>query len=519
VSERVVSTDEYWNPKPVEAKPVPVAPSAAHHNRIIEAGYKRADELEARMVRVLTPILKRAGRDAAANFERFALNHMTAAAVTAAAPSPSSAMICLKPTAEQAAAIADPDGEPADQLHVTLVFLGETDDDLGPIVDALTTVAGTFAPLEGVVGGYGLFGTDNGPLGVLLPDVPGLVELRVAVTEALVAHGIEYSRNHGFEAHITVDQTPEAQEPAEMISAYGSPLSFDAVYLVRGDITMQALPLTGTAALTAAAKQPPTNITPEQLQTRTQAVEDAKAELRTALSDGSDAAHVEAAKANLRDAQANLYAASSVNPVWAAPAPAEVLDVDALVLALRTKTEPVRQAMVASTAKASIEQAGISFDVSNPYVSAAVKDTASQITNIAQTTQDNVTKVVQASYEQGLSIPDTAKAIQVAMDEQSFTRATLIARTTLVGATAAGSLAATQAISVATGTEYSKVWMTADGAKYPRHEDYSGLDGQTQPLDGVFEVGDASLSYPGDPGGPPEEVCNCRLAGPNFDAP
>ena len=267
-----------------------------------------------------------------------------------------------------------------------------------------------------------------------------------------------------------------------------------------------------TSHLAAAGKKPPPSVTPEELKARTQAVEDAKAKLRTALHDGSGEQHVEAVKQELRDAQANLYRASARNPVWTAPAPAEVLDVDALVLSLRTKTEPVRQAMVQAVARQSIEQAGVAFDVSNPYVRREVENTASQITHIAQTTQANVAKIVQASYEQGLSIPDTAKAIRVGMAEQSMTRATLIARTTLAGATNGGSLAATQAIVAATGgtASYAKTWMTAPGATYPRHELVDGLDGQQQPLDQPFDVDGEPMMYPGDPSASPENCCNCR---------
>jgi 2'-5' RNA ligase len=525
--------------KPKPAPPPPKAPSAAHHNRVLKAGYARADELEARMVRVLTPILTRAGRDAAKNFTATATNHLAASArreadrdaLVGLAPAEArsliaslalnaagqdiasnSTMIAVKMTPEQATAIAAQGGLDADTLHVTLAYLGEVDGPLDSIAAALRIVAGEHAPLSGVVGGYGAFEPPG--MGILLPDVPGLVELRVAVTQALVKAGIEYGRDHGFEAHVSVI-TEEQAQAADTNDDYpssvcGSPLTFSELLIVRGDVEVVALPFTGALPLTAAAKPPP-SVTPEELKARTQAVEDAKAELRTRLSDGSDAAAVEAAKADLRAAQSNLYVASSKNPVWSAPAPAEVLDVDALVLALRTKTEPVRVAMVESVTKASIEGAGVSFDVSNPYVDAVIKDTASQIPAIAATTQANVVKVISASYSQGLSVPDTAKAIQVAMQEQSYTRAVLISRTTLAGATAGGSLAATKAINAATGgnTSYSKVWMTAGGAVHPRHEDYDGLDGQTQPLDGSFEVGDAQLQFPGDPSGPPEEICNC----------
>lgn len=534
--------DEWEKPKP--PPPPPVAPTAAHHNRVIAAGYDRADDLVPRMVNVLTPILRKAGRDAAANFTANATNHLTAAArrdadmaalvglapaearslvaslaLTAAAPTPLSTMVCLKPTAEQAAALTVPTGDPVGMLHVTLASLGEVEGPLDMLGDALRLVAANCGPLTGVVAGSGEFGKPDGDtIGILLPDVPGLVELRVAVTQALVKYGVEYARDHGFEAHASTG-TPDAPDTA---AVFGLPLTFDTLYVVRGDQVEIALPLTGGMPLTAAAaKKPPVALTPEQLAARKKAVEDAKDELRTALADGSDPAHVEAAKKNLRDAQTDLYAASAQNPVWAAPAPAELLDVDALILSLRTKTEPVRQAMVEATARTSIEQAGINFDVSNPYVDAAIKDTASQIPGIAQTTLDNVTKVIQASYQQGLSIPDTAKAIQVGMNEQSFTRATLIARTTLVGATAAGSLAATQAIDAATGgnANYMKRWLTAPGATYPRHELVDGLDGQTQPLDAPFDVDGDSLMYPGDPGGDPANVCNCVAEGTTVRLP
>jgi hypothetical protein len=534
VKETTAEAVEATQPKPEKA--VPVAPSAAHHNRVIQAGYKRADDLVPRMVKVLEPILRKAGRDAAANFTATVTNHLTASArrdadmaalvglapadvrslvaslaLTAAAPTPLSTMVCLKPTAEQSAALTVPGGDPAGMLHVTLASLGEIDGPLDMLGDALRLVAANCGPLTGVVAGSGEFGKPDGDtIGILLPDVPGLVELRVAVTQALVKYGVEYARDHGFEAHASTG-TPDAPDTA---TVFGLPLTFDALYVVRGDQVEITLPLTGGLPLTAAAakKQPPATLTPEQLAARHKAVEEAKGELRTALSDGSSPEHVEAAKANLRDAQADLYAASAGNPVWSAPAPAEMLDVDALIFSLRTKTEPVRQAMVRSVTQASLESAGVSFDVSNPYVAKEIANTASQIPNIAQTTLDNVTKIVQASYDQGLSIPDTARAIQVGMNEQSYTRAVTIARTTLAGATGGGSLAATQAIDAATGgnSKLSKVWMTAEGAIYPRHELVDGLDGQTQPLDAPFDVDGDSLMFPGDPSGEAGSVINCR---------
>jgi hypothetical protein len=63
------------------------------------------------------------------------------------------------------------------------------------------------------------------------------------------------------------------------------------------------------------------------------------------------------------------------------------------------------------------------------------------------------------------------------------------------------------------------VWLTAQGAPHPRHEDYEGLDGQTRPLDAPFDVGGLPLQHPGDPNGPVGEVARCRCAISYVEAP
>lgn len=459
--------------------------SASHHNRVLRASEKRALELEGKLAGLLRPILEEAGRSAAREFRARATHHLTASAHRRAdhaalrrcgeeftlgrtffsLPSPlvleaaldvqsNSTMVCVKPRPAEADAIADPDGTYPEYLHVTLAYLGEIDGDLEPVLEALRPVAGSHAPLEGVVGGYGQFGMPDGSrVGILLPDVPGLVELRVAATEALERAGIGYGRAHGFEAHLTVDPDPEPGELEEMLPLSGSPLHFDALCLVRGDGEVYELPLVGPPPLTASADGP---------------------------------------------------------PEWSAPAPQEVLDVDRLVARMRTKTDPVRQAVVKATMKKTLEGVGISFDASNPLVAKVLAQTGSQIREIAETTRANVMRVISASYDEGLTIPDTAAAIGAALAEQAPVRATLIARTELAGAVNGGSLAATQVVQDATGVGYQKRWLTAGGAKYPRHDDYDGLDGQTVGLNDYFDVGGSALQHPGDPDGPPDEICNCR---------
>lgn len=358
-----------------------------------------------------------------------------------AAYTSASTMVCVKPRPAEAEVLADPDGDPAEILHVTLCFLGEIEGDLDAVQQALVPVAASHAPLAGVVGGYGQF--DPPGCGILLPDVLGLVELRVAVTEALQSADIDFSREHGWCPHMTVDQEPEPDELEEMLGRAGLPLHFDALLIVRGDYEVIELTLTGAPPLTA-----------------------------------------------------SLTAAG---------------DEDfCLPHELRARTTPVRQELVKTVMSPVLEHAGLRFSASSPMASHVLEQAGSHIQSISETTQAEVMKVITTAHEEGLSIPDTAEAIREHMAGAANTRATTIARTELAAAASGGSLAATKEVAEATGDTFTKVWMTAPGAMHPRHELEEGLDGQTVPLDGYFEVGTSQLMFPGDPDGDPGETINCR---------
>ena len=423
----------------------------AELNRLLVAGQKRAEELTFRLAKVLEPILIAAGREAARNFEARATNHLTAAAPGL---SSLSTMIAVVPRPDEAAEIAEPDGLEASTLHVTLCYLGEVEGDLTPLLDVLAPVAATTAPLEGVVGGTGWFAPDPetglAPE-ILLPDVPGLVELRVAVSQALYKAGIDYARNHGFCAHVTVDYGSPEEEASEveLPEPFGAPLHFDSLLIVRGDVVEAELPLVGPPPVTAAAG-------------------------------------------------------------WTSPAPDELIDTAKLTAALRGKTDPVRLAAIEAMMGQTLERVGLDWDPQNPHARAILEQSASQVTNIVETTRDNVNRVIRASYEEGYSIPDTAKAIRRGMRDAAGARAELIARTELSGAVNGGSLAAARIVEGAGGSKLYKQWLTAPGAPHPRHYLYEGLNGQTRPLNGLFDVGGSELDHPGDPAGPPHEVCNCR---------
>ncbi len=197
---------------------------------------------------------------------------------------------------------------------------------------------------------------------------------------------------------------------------------------------------------------------------------------------------------------------------WTSPFPDQLIDVDALVEAILAKTDPVRNALIQEVMTPALEQAGLKWDIHNPLIAGQLASTGDKVTHIASTTRDNIMKIIGRAADSGLTIPQTSKLIQEGMKTAAATRATMIARTELGRAVNGASLTATQMVSKETKQPYQKVWLTAPGAKWPRHEDYDGLDGQTVNLNEYFTVGTAEMQFPGDPDGPPDETIMCRCA-------
>jgi hypothetical protein len=202
-------------------------------------------------------------------------------------------------------------------------------------------------------------------------------------------------------------------------------------------------------------------------------------------------------------------------PPWTAPHADEIVDVPAIVAGLRAESDPIRRAAINSygAALAGIaDKIGIPLDwsLTNPLVAAALAGAAQHVGHIAQTTQLNLMRIVRESYEQGLSIEDTAKAIGMGMRTASPVRARLIARCELAAIANGGSLAAARIYSEATGQTLWKRWAVAPGADFPRHELVADLDGQSRVLSEPFDVDGAALEFPADPSGPPDETANCR---------
>jgi Phage Mu protein F like protein len=101
-------------------------------------------------------------------------------------------------------------------------------------------------------------------------------------------------------------------------------------------------------------------------------------------------------------------------------------------------------------------------------------------------------------------------------DQKWQWKARRIARTETLGAVNGGTFAGAVARADAMGIQMFKQWLATDDARTrPTHVD---ADGQVRPLKAPFEVGGWPLMYPCEPGGPAEEVINCRCSPLILDA-
>lgn len=149
-----------------------------------------------------------------------------------------------------ASQLALPDGEPAEEMHITLAYLGDMNDPPAldgsytphtmpePIKRVLTAVTSAACPLSGKIAGIGRFTTqsdDETPTPIIANvDVPGLTELRTELVEALSQANYFVADTHGYTAHITlayIDQ--DAPMPIEDVPPLE--LTFDTVWLCVGD--------------------------------------------------------------------------------------------------------------------------------------------------------------------------------------------------------------------------------------------------------------------------------------------
>lgn len=115
-----------------------------------------------------------------------------------------------------------------------------------------------------------------------------------------------------------------------------------------------------------------------------------------------------------------------------------------------------------------------------------------------------ITRQITQGIIQGESLDKISKRLATVTASQNFNSMKTHARTLMTGAQNAGRLSSYEKAQKL-GIEMEKEWMaTLDGHTRDSHAD---IDGEKQPVDHKFSN---DCMYPGDPGGPPAEVYNCR---------
>ena len=180
----------------------------------------------------------------------------------------------------------------------------------------------------------------------------------------------------------------------------------------------------------------------------------------------------------------------------------------------REKFDALIRTLIARRGAEAIADIGVevAFDIASAGIAAWVAArTDFVLSNVNATTTEAVRQAIVDGIAMGDDLGGIVARINEVFDSATQARSLLIARTETTGAYNYGSMEGWRQSGVVEKAE----WLTAGDGLGGRHAtaDYAGLDGQQAELGGYFTVGNARLQFPGDPAGPPEEICNCLLPG------
>ena len=161
---------------------------------------------------------------------------------------------------------------------------------------------------------------------------------------------------------------------------------------------------------------------------------------------------------------------------------------------------------------------GDDFEIdTRPYVIEYLNQVENRMSEHLDEVFDLIATEVARGAEEGDSIPEVAESIDELLSATDTprwkNRAVVVARTETIGALSAGRNDTFDIVAenlAPTGAEFEKVWLATDDLR--TRETHREADGQRVPVGGRFQVGTASLAFPGDPSGPANEVISCRCA-------
>ena len=133
---------------------------------------------------------------------------------------------------------ADAQQELAENMHITLAFLPDTDQaeiHAGEIVTYIKSVALRHGPLSGNIQGFGVFNGKDG-MHVLYAtlDCADLPFIRTEICDLLSKNGQQFALDHGFVPHITLAYFPDDFQLPEGFAVPDMPCEIDGVTLAIG---------------------------------------------------------------------------------------------------------------------------------------------------------------------------------------------------------------------------------------------------------------------------------------------
>lgn len=129
-----------------------------------------------------------------------------------------------------------------------------------------------------------------------------------------------------------------------------------------------------------------------------------------------------------------------------------------------------------------------------------------KITQITETTRENIQSVIAAGINNGLSEREIAKSIRDIAPGIAGSRSDTISRTETHAAANVSAVATAKA----TGLNLVREWSASSGER--TRKAHREADGQKVGMNEPFIVDNEPLMYPGDPNGRASNVINCRCA-------
>ena len=146
------------------------------------------------------------------------------------------------------------------------------------------------------------------------------------------------------------------------------------------------------------------------------------------------------------------------------------------------------------------------------FVTAYLAEVENRLVRLPDEVYDLMASELAKGINLGESIPKLRDRIDNVLSttesERWQNRATVVARTETIGALNAGRYDAFRVVAEDEDDPMESMWLSTDDQR-TRHT-HVEAEGQRVPVGTSFQVGGHALRFPGDPGGPPQEIINCR---------